>query len=70
MNKYLRQVVLIGLFVVSLGAAGAVFTVTAVAGPLTPSCSTVHCSGSEGCLGSTCTCQFDGGTKFECIKQL
>jgi hypothetical protein len=66
MKKYFPRLVLVSLLELSLGAAGAVFAEASMVEPLTPGCDTVSCSGSTGCIGSTCTCHFDGGTQFNC----
>jgi hypothetical protein len=59
MEKHVRRLVLIGLFAVSVGVAGAVFAKVVRAGPLLPC---PHCDAELGCTGSTCVCPRFGGT--------
>jgi hypothetical protein len=58
MKKHVLRLVLVGLFALSVGVAGAVFAEVASAGPLLPCphCNTLDLS----CVGSPCTCNWDG----------
>jgi hypothetical protein len=69
MNKHFQRLVLVGLFTLSVAAAGAAFTEVALAGPLNPSCYSLTCDANNGCIpgGNTCTCEFEGGQQFKCI---
>lgn len=65
MKKHFMRIVLVGLFAISIGAAGAVFTALTLAEPAY-GISCPSCDGSNGCVGSTCNCNYDGGTSFHC----
>lgn len=71
MKKYSQRLVLLGLFALSIGAAGAVLAQAALAGPVGPPplCSSVSCDANNGCLGTgdACNCQFNGGDSFSCV---
>jgi hypothetical protein len=65
MKKHFLRVVLAGVFTLSIGVAGALFTVASVGARPLLSCG--GCSGDRACMGTPCTCQFDGGSSFHCV---
>lgn len=62
MKKNFQRLAFVSLFVLSIGAAGATFASVAYAGH--PKCPT--CDANNGCVGSTCSCKFEGGNTFSC----
>lgn len=66
MNRYFLRLVLIGLFALSAGAAGAVFAVASSAAPLT--LCPPKCNYDTGCPGSPCNCEFNPmANNYTCI---
>ena len=68
MKEHFLQLVLAGLFALSAGTVGAVLVVVALAPPaFAAACPS--CDGDNGCVGSTCSCQFLGGKQFTCVAR-
>jgi hypothetical protein len=66
MKRNVSRLLLLGLFVLSVAAAGAVFADAAIPTPLAacPQCNTLDLT----CVGSPCDCKYDGppSTKYYC----
>ena len=62
MKRKIQRVVLVGLFAVSVGTAGAVFTALTFPQPAFAACGDT-CDVSNGCPGTPCSCNhdYDGG---------
>lgn len=65
MNRYFLRLVLVALFALSAGAAGAVFAVASSAAPL-DRCPTA-CNFDSGCPGSDCNCFPNMQGKYVCV---
>jgi hypothetical protein len=65
MKKHFLQLVLAGLFALSAGTIGTVFAVVALAPPAFGAVCP-GCDANNGCIGSTCTCLFEGDHTFVC----
>lgn len=66
MKKSFRRMVVVGLFALSVGAAGAVLTALAVAEPAYAGGSCPYaCTNSLSCPGSNCQCIY-GDASYHC----
>lgn len=65
MKKHLQRIMVVSLFTMSIGAACAIFSVLSFAPPAYAA-KCPSCNGDSGCVGSTCNCEYEGGSSFYC----